>query len=300
MKTYHTEGTNGVISIIENQAMIVNNVEDLRKTIELLSFHCTISLFVTQGHAQWCGTEMPITLCKGDFLIHNLENSKASIIPDGDFGMNAICVSSEFRRQFSQSIKISWSIRQALITNALFHLSPEDRHLMVDNLDFLTMKCLSDDYPQRPLILKQLLHILSVEVLLRLEQYILDLGKAKENHKENEKHDISLGNATSAQIIFNRFTHLLEKTIVKNRPVSWWASQLNISPKYLSAVCKEVEGKSARTMIAETVIQEAIILLRNPSLTIKEISDRLGFVNQSHFGTFFKRHTGHSPIKRDE
>lgn len=270
------------------------------KIVEQLSFHCTVSIFVTQGNAQWCGTEKPIHLCKGDFIIHNMENSKACIMPDADFGMTAICVSSEFRRQFSQTIKISWDIRQALITNALFHLSPEDRHLMVDNLDFLTMKCLGEDYPQRSLILKQLLHILSVEVLLRLEQYILDSGKTKECHKENEKHDISLSNATSAQMIFNRFTHLLEKTAVKNRPVSWWASQLNISPKYLSAVCKEADGKSARTMIAETVIQEANILLRNPSLSIKEISDRLGFVNQSHFGTFFKRHTGHSPIKRDE
>ncbi len=36
-------------------------------------------------------------------------------------------------------------------------------------------------------------------------------------------------------------------------------------------------------------------LLRASTLSVQEISDRLGFQNQSHFGTFFRRAVGVSP-----
>lgn len=283
MKTYYTESETSMIPVIENQAMMVHSALDLNKVITSLSSRCTVTLYVLQGDAHWIGDDERIAITKGDMLIHNMENVRAEVVPGEGFSMIALCVSSEFTRQFSQSIKISWKVRQALVTNALFHLSPDDRHYIIENYDFLKAKCKGKDFPQRPVVLKQLLQVLSVEMLLRIECYI-------------QARDIQIGNATSAQNIFNRFTGLLEQTPVKNRPVSWWASKVNVSAKYLSAICREVEGKSARTLIAESVIQEAIRLLQNPNLTVKEISDRLGFVNQSHFGTFFKRHTGHSPI----
>lgn len=297
MNTYYTEYEMGMIPVIEGQAMIVHNASDLNKVVNLLSSRCTVTLYVIQGDGYWIENDESIAITKGDMLIHNMENTRAEVMPANGFGMIAMCVSSEFNRQFSQSIRVSWKVRQALVTNALFHLSPDDRHYITENYDFLKAKCLGKDFPQRPTILRQLLQILSVEMLLRIESYIKDIDP-KKLKPSAQTSDIMIGNTTSAQNIFCRFTSLLEQTPVKNRPVSWWASRVSVSAKYLSAVCREVEGKSARTLIAESVIQEAIRLLQNPNLTIKEISDRLGFVNQSHFGTFFKRHTGHSPIQK--
>lgn len=297
MITYYTEGEMGIVPVIENQAMIVHNALDLSKVVASLSFRCTVALYVVQGDAHWIGDDESIAITKGDMLIHNMENASAEVIPEDGFSMIAVCVSSAFTRQFSQSIKVAWKVRQALVTNALFHLSPDDRRYITENYDFLKNKCQGKDFPQRPAILKQLLQILSVEMLLRIESYIKNTDV--QNGKPSvQTQNIQIGNNTSAQNIFCRFTTLLEQTPVKNRPVSWWASRVNVSAKYLSAICREVEGKSARALIAESVIQEAIRLLQNPNLTIKEISARLGFVNQSHFGTFFKRHTGHSPIKK--
>ena len=71
--------------------------------------------------------------------------------------------------------------------------------------------------------------------------------------------------------------------------------QLNISPKYFSSICHMITGKSASTLINEAKINDASQLLRNPNLTIKQISVRLGFANASHFGTYFRRQTGMSP-----
>ncbi len=298
MNTYYTECEKSIIPVIENQAMIVHNASDLSKVVSLLAYRCTVTLYVIQGDAHWIGDDESIAITKGDMLIHNMEKARAEVVPEDGFSMIATCVSSEFNRMFSQSIKISWKVRQALVTNALFHLSPDDRHYITDNFDFLKTKCQGKDFPQRTTILKHLMQTLSVEMLLRIECYIKDtVWQNREPHQQAQ--DITIGITSSAQNIFSRFTSLLEQTPVKNRPVSWWASRVNVSAKYLSAICREVEGKSARTLIVESVIQEAIRLLQNPNLTIKEISDRLGFVNQSHFGTFFKRHTGHSPINCD-
>ncbi|MBQ2133511.1 MAG: helix-turn-helix domain-containing protein [Bacteroidales bacterium] len=45
---------------------------------------------------------------------------------------------------------------------------------------------------------------------------------------------------------------------------------------------------------------KAKVLLRTPQLTIKEITDKLKFADQSSFGKFFKKHTGISPKKYRE
>lgn len=300
MQIFSLDNIPGIVPIISGEALIIRNASDLRPVMAMLSHRCTVTVYATQGSAQWMSENETTTITKGDLLIHKVTSTKCELIPEKDFGMFAVCVSNEYNRQFSQMVKISWKVRQALITNALFHLSAEDRIQISENQSFLLMKCNGPEYPQRTLILKHLLHILSVDILLRLERYIVDNSNTGLTQDQPTPKNVSVGNYTSAQVIYNRFSNMLEKTAVKNRPVVWWAKQLNISPKYLSAICRQVEGKSARNLIANSVIQEATSLLQSPELSVKEISQRLGFVNQSHFGTFYKRHTGHSPIRGEE
>lgn len=75
-------------------------------------------------------------------------------------------------------------------------------------------------FPQRPAILKQLLQILSVEMLYRIDSYIKD-SSFQNCESSAQIQDIEIGNTTSAPNIFCRFISLLEQTPVKNRPVSW-------------------------------------------------------------------------------
>ncbi len=297
MQTYSLTRISGLVPIIEHEALIARSVAEVAEAVALLSCHCTVTIYATQGEALWVSERESVSLTKGDLLIHHLANEQCELIPEKDFGMFAVCVSSEFNRQFSQSIKISWKVRQALITNALFHLSAEDGHHVNENYKFLLMKAESSDHPQKVIVMRHLLYLLSIEILLRLERYLLEEHRSTEELPSASKAEVVLGNTTSAQVIYNRFTGMLEKTSAKLRPVGWWASQLNISAKYLGAICREIEGRSARELIADSIIQEAIHLMQNTQLTVKEISERLGFQNQSHFGTFFKRHTGHSPIR---
>jgi AraC-like DNA-binding protein len=74
-----------------------------------------------------------------------------------------------------------------------------------------------------------------------------------------------------------------------------FADKLNISPKYFSSVCRKITGRSTGSLINEAVTSEAKQMLRNPQMTVKQRSNKLGFANASHFGTFFRRQTGMSP-----
>ncbi|MDE6551485.1 MAG: helix-turn-helix domain-containing protein, partial [Muribaculaceae bacterium] len=57
----------------------------------------------------------------------------------------------------------------------------------------------------------------------------------------------------------------------------------------------EASGRSPKEWINIRVMLEAKVLLRDPSRSIQEISEILGFPNQSFFGTFFKKMKGLSP-----
>ena len=77
--------------------------------------------------------------------------------------------------------------------------------------------------------------------------------------------------------------------------MGWYASQLNISPKYLSEVVKQVSKRTPNDWIDHYVVLELRVLLKNSTKNIKEITEELHFPNQSFLGKYFKEHVGMSP-----
>lgn len=92
------------------------------------------------------------------------------------------------------------------------------------------------------------------------------------------------------------FIQLLNKHCKTEHSVLFYARELCITPEYLSRILKEFSGKTVNKWIAEALIREAEISLRNPNLTIQQVSDQLNFSDQSSFGKFFKKHKGVSPL----
>ena len=96
--------------------------------------------------------------------------------------------------------------------------------------------------------------------------------------------------------LFNHFLQLLSRQTQKRQRVSYYADQLNITPKYLSAICKRVSGKSSMRWITDSVMQDCYELLTDTDLSVKEISNQLGFPNASFFGQYFREQAGETPI----
>ncbi len=86
------------------------------------------------------------------------------------------------------------------------------------------------------------------------------------------------------------------ETGVKGLPtVNYMATQLHLSPKYLSDLLKQETGKTALELIHLYVISEAKNMLVGGDYNISEIAYELGFDNPPYFSRLFKKEVGMSP-----
>jgi|AGTN01.2.fsa_nt_gi AraC-type DNA-binding domain-containing proteins len=95
--------------------------------------------------------------------------------------------------------------------------------------------------------------------------------------------------------LVKNFFNLVQTHCKEERGLSFYADELNITPKHLSKVIKENSNMSAAAWIDNSVVLEAQAMLKSTNMTIQQISDELNFPSQSFFGKFFKRVTGMSP-----
>ena len=96
--------------------------------------------------------------------------------------------------------------------------------------------------------------------------------------------------------IIRRFIELIEANFLDQRSVSFYARQLNVHPNYLNSVIKKYTGLTAKESIQNRVLLETKYLLHSTNLTIKEISNQMGFNDPNYFTVFFKRFEKTSPV----
>ena len=109
----------------------------------------------------------------------------------------------------------------------------------------------------------------------------------------------------ASQRISTLFLELLERQfpiddthqILRFRSASDYAEKLNVHVNHLNRAIKESTDKTTSQIIAERVVQEAKILLRQTAWSISEIAYALSFTEVTHFNNFFKKHVQLSPMK---
>jgi AraC-like DNA-binding protein len=106
---------------------------------------------------------------------------------------------------------------------------------------------------------------------------------------------LSINQNMRQTLLFEQFMTILNDYHQTERSVGFYADKLNITPKYLSKLIKEISAKSAAEWIDQYVVLEAQTLLKYSDMTIKEIADYLNFASQSFFCKYFKHQTGITP-----
>ena len=109
----------------------------------------------------------------------------------------------------------------------------------------------------------------------------------------------------ASQRIYWLFLELLERqfpidenhTEIKLRTASDFGLQLNVHVNHLNRAVKEAGGKTTSQHIAERLLHESKIMLKQSKWSISEIAYSLGFQEVTHFNNFFKKNTFLSPTK---
>lgn len=88
---------------------------------------------------------------------------------------------------------------------------------------------------------------------------------------------------------------LLEERYREGSEVMYYASQMNISSKYLGKIAREQTGLTAKHLINDYRVQQLKLALSTTTLSLKEVTHAFNFSDQSALTRYFKAHTGQSP-----
>ncbi len=92
--------------------------------------------------------------------------------------------------------------------------------------------------------------------------------------------------------LFNSFYAKLDKQYKTMKQVADYASELAVTPSYLTEVVKKVTGYSASYHIQQRMVQEAKRLAMYSDANMKMVAYSLGFDDLSHFSKYFKNAAG--------
>ena len=87
----------------------------------------------------------------------------------------------------------------------------------------------------------------------------------------------------------------IQNNLHRSPTVDQLAEQAGLAPSYFIREFKRLFRESPIQYMLNQKMQAAGNYLENSSLSIKEISLRLGFVNQNYFSAFFRKHAGFTP-----
>lgn len=108
--------------------------------------------------------------------------------------------------------------------------------------------------------------------------------------------DYTDGNNRSKEL-YNQFLDAVERYFNRYADVSFYAEQLNVSPRYLGQVTRRIADRSPKAIIDGRITTEIASLLTTTNRPLKDIAGSLGFSSQAHLSRFFKQRKGLSPTE---
>lgn len=130
----------------------------------------------------------------------------------------------------------------------------------------------------------------NVLIVIKILELLLQYDSVFPNCQQRQK-----GKTFNPSIV--QFSELISRHYKKHRSVSYYANALHLHPYYLNSLVKQHTGLTAKETIINHIITEAKSLLASTSLTIKEISFKMGFEYPEHFYALFKKTVNVSPAQ---
>ncbi len=131
-------------------------------------------------------------------------------------------------------------------------------------------------------------------VLCQLKAFFIGFHEYLQRHPNRVPDEVK---SQRVRELFNRFMMLVERDHRTARDVHHYAAQMNVSPKYLTNIVRQVTGHTPKTIIDQYVILQLKVQLRRGDRSVKQLAWDYRFTDTSFFCRYFKKHTGLTPLQ---
>ncbi|ASK29054.1 AraC family transcriptional regulator [Chryseobacterium sp. T16E-39] len=268
-----------LISLVDNRAMSVNK-EMLNRNF-VLNFYKISYKFSENG-------KMGYGQGYYDFneggMMFTAPNQILSTEENAEYHGYTLFIHPDFIRNYSLAKNIKKYGFFSYDTNEALHLSDKEKNLIVGLLDNIQGE------------LNTAIDEISQDVIISYIEVLLNYSNRFYKRQFITRKSVNSDLLSKMEYLLNNYFDEQE-TLNKGVPtVEFLASELNLSPHYLSDMLRNLTGQNAQQHIHTKLIEKAKEYLTTTGLSVAEIAYQLGFEHSQSFNKLFKKKTNTTPL----
>ena len=248
-----------------------------------------VLIFCTEGRAQFEYDGNVIQLQKNDFFLYMAHSTVGNILTSSDFNCQQIWFTRDELWNIEIYNLVSLADMSLLKLYPVVHLTDDDIKLYDSYFQLLRSRMKSSASALTPYIVRSLLGTMMLE--------LLSIMRRSSEQAAGQVRQEEVNSSIHKKRIIDNFMRLVEESDGRIRRVDEFANLLNITPKYLSTIIKELMNRRPSTYILLYTMKAIERRLRFTDMTMQEIAIDLKFPNASFFGKYFKEHNGMTPME---
>ena len=271
-----------------DELVVMENIGTVPSGVVCLQNHGVV-FFITEGRAQLEYDGHVVQLQKNDLFLYMVHSTAANFMASSDFNCRQIWFGRAELFNIDIYKQISVADMSNLKLNPVVHLNGDDIKLCDTYFQLLRDRMKFSTSVLTPDIVRMLFGTILLEMLSIMRR------NAEQVAEEVQHEDIN--SSLHKKRIIDDFMRLVEESDGRIRRVDEFASQLNVTPKYLSTILKEVMNRRPSNYIQLYTLKAIERRLRFTDMTMQEIANDLNFPNPSFFGKYCKEHLGMTPLE---
>lgn len=273
--------------IVTENVAYFKDIEALAPYIDKDPVEALALIFVTKGKLTITIDSETVVARSHDLLVCRPHTIFGKYSVSSNFDCSVVALSKDFIYNIISNVRIKW-VNITSTRTPLLHLDDNMVRLINNYYHLLGSSIVANTDGYNAMSVRYL----TFALLEELKSYALRIGAIPvEQLDENP--------VRQSDVIFKRFITLASKAMAEetnpSRSIQYYADMLNVSPKYLTHVCKVCSGDTAKNIIGKMLIKRIETLLLYNDMSIKEIAMQLGFPDVSNFGRYVKAKLGESP-----
>ena len=271
-----------------DELVVMENIGTVPSGVVCLQNHGVL-FFITEGRAQLEYDGHVVQLQKNDLFLYMVHSVACNFMASSDFNCRQIWFSRSELWNIDTYKTTSMSDMALLKQHPVVHLTTEEAKILDTYFGLLCDRMKTATFELAPDIVRSLFGTMLLEIVSVMRR------NAEQGIEQDQQEEIN--SSLHKKRIIDNFMRLVEESDGRIRRVDEFANQLNVTPKYLSTILKEVMNRRPSTCILHYTMKAIEYRLRFTDMTMQEISNDLNFPNPSFFGTYCKEHLGMTPLE---